>query len=126
MSTRIVEIRAGVLKQNDEIARALRRTFEASGTLVANLVSSPGSGKTTLLQQTLDVAVITKSDLAEACEFDRTVAFRAVRDVRPAMPILELSAKPGVGMAHWIEELEARRELWLRAHRTREAEVPGT
>jgi hydrogenase nickel incorporation protein HypB len=53
MTTRIVEIRQGVLKKNDELARALRSRFEAAGVLVVNLVSSPGSGKTALLERTL-------------------------------------------------------------------------
>lgn len=53
MTTRIVEVRAGVLKKNDELARALRRRFEAAGTFVVNLVSSPGTGKTAFLERTL-------------------------------------------------------------------------
>lgn len=50
---RILEVRAHVLKDNDALARSMRRRFAESGTLVLNLVSSPGSGKTTLLRQTL-------------------------------------------------------------------------
>src|SRR6516164_690903 len=53
MSTRIVELRQGILKKNDELARALRQRFEAAGVLVLNLVSSPGTGKTAFLQRTL-------------------------------------------------------------------------
>jgi hydrogenase nickel incorporation protein HypB len=53
MTTRIVELRQGILKKNDELARDLRRRFEAAGVLVLNLVSSPGTGKTALLQRTL-------------------------------------------------------------------------
>ncbi|HMS03489.1 MAG TPA: hydrogenase nickel incorporation protein HypB, partial [Gemmatimonadaceae bacterium] len=52
-TTRIVEVRAGILKKNDELARALRRRFEEAGTFVVNLVSSPGTGKTALLERTL-------------------------------------------------------------------------
>jgi hydrogenase nickel incorporation protein HypB len=52
-TTRIVEVRAGVLKKNDELARALRRRFEAAGVFVVNLVSSPGTGKTAFLERTL-------------------------------------------------------------------------
>ena len=52
-TTRIIEVRHGILKKNDETARALRRRFEEAGTFVVNLVSSPGSGKTTLLEKTL-------------------------------------------------------------------------
>ena len=53
MTTRIVELRQGILKKNDELARGLRSRFEAAGVLVLNLVSSPGTGKTTFLERTL-------------------------------------------------------------------------
>jgi hydrogenase nickel incorporation protein HypB len=221
VTTRIVEVRAGVLRKNDELARDLRGRFEQAGTFVVNLVSSPGTGKTSFLQQTLadlrqagahvaalvgdletdndarrlalsgapvrqinthgrchleaemigehlapfdlgaldylfienvgnlvcpasydlgealrvallsvtegedkplkyptmfnsaDMAVITKIDLAEACDFDRTAAYQALRDVRPGMPVLEVSAKRGSGMAAWLEALTARRAAWV-------------
>jgi hydrogenase nickel incorporation protein HypB len=50
---RLVEVRQKVLKQNDVIARELRREFADAGALVVSLVSSPGSGKTSLLERTL-------------------------------------------------------------------------
>ena len=53
MTTRIVELRRGILKKNDELAAGLRNRFTSSGVLVLNLVSSPGTGKTTLLERTL-------------------------------------------------------------------------
>jgi hydrogenase nickel incorporation protein HypB len=53
MTTRIVELRQGILKKNDELARGLRTRFEAAGVLVLNLVSSPGTGKTAFLERTL-------------------------------------------------------------------------
>src|SRR5689334_15493681 len=53
MSARIVEIRQNILKQNDLLARALRRRYEGAGVFVVNLVSGPGSGKTALLELTL-------------------------------------------------------------------------
>src|SRR3984885_11556795 len=53
MSTRMVEVRAKVLKQNDLLARALRERFRKEGTCVVSLVSSPGSGKTALLEKLL-------------------------------------------------------------------------
>ncbi len=220
--TRIVEVRAGILKKNDELARALRGRFEAAGVFVVNLVSSPGTGKTQLLERTLtelaaaglrtaalvgdletdndarrlarsgvpvrqinthgrchleaemigdflgdwelsaldflfienvgnlvcpasydlgeamrvallsvtegedkphkyptmfnsaDVALITKIDLAEACEFDRTAAHAAIHDVRPGMTILEVSSKRGTGFADWITLLGDRRSAWQR------------
>src|SRR3984893_17235809 len=53
MSTRIVEVRAKVMKQNDLLAHALRKRFEYSGVSVVGLVSSPGSGKTAFLGKLL-------------------------------------------------------------------------
>ncbi|MGA9584930.1 MAG: hydrogenase nickel incorporation protein HypB [Terracidiphilus sp.] len=53
MTTRIVELRQGILKKNDELARDLRGRFQAAGVLVLNLVSSPGTGKTAFLERTL-------------------------------------------------------------------------
>ena len=53
MSTRIVEVRAKVLKQNDVLAHALRERFHRGGTCVVSLVSSPGSGKTAFLEMLL-------------------------------------------------------------------------
>jgi hydrogenase nickel incorporation protein HypB len=53
MTTRIVELRQGILKKNDELARTLRQSFTSAGVLVLNLVSSPGTGKTAFLERTL-------------------------------------------------------------------------
>jgi len=53
VTTRIVELRRGILKKNDELARDLRARFAAAGVLVLNLVSSPGTGKTAFLERTL-------------------------------------------------------------------------
>jgi hydrogenase nickel incorporation protein HypB len=53
MTTRIVELRRGILKKNDELAAALRDRFGSAGVLVLNLVSSPGTGKTAFLELTL-------------------------------------------------------------------------
>ncbi|MGD0963600.1 MAG: hydrogenase nickel incorporation protein HypB [Candidatus Acidiferrales bacterium] len=214
--TRIVEVRQNVLKQNDIVARALRRQFQEAGVLVVSLVSSPGSGKTMLLEKTLrllqpqfrvaalvgdlatendaarlarseapvkqittgtvchleaamvqqalegwnledldflfienvgnlvcpssydlgedlrlvlmsvtegedkplkyptifnsaDVAVITKTDLAEAVEFDAAAAVLNIQAVRPGMVILRVSAKSAFGMHAYLEFLRSRR-----------------
>jgi hydrogenase nickel incorporation protein HypB len=53
MTTRIVELRRGILKKNDELAAGLRHRFASAGVLVLNLVSSPGTGKTAFLERTL-------------------------------------------------------------------------
>ena len=53
MTTRIVELRRGILKKNDELAAELRAHYVAAGVLVLNLVSSPGTGKTAFLERTM-------------------------------------------------------------------------
>jgi hydrogenase nickel incorporation protein HypB len=216
-SPRILEVRKNILKQNDEIARALRNRFEEAGVFVVNLVSSPGSGKTAFLESTLtkmrsqfrvaalvgdlatendavrlarsqvpvrqiitgtvchleaamieknlhdwnlneldflfienvgnlvcpssydlgenlrvvlmsvtegedkplkyptivnsaDVAVVTKTDLADAVEFDWPAASKNLQAVRPGIEILRVSAKTGAGMDHWLRLLARRSE----------------
>jgi hydrogenase nickel incorporation protein HypB len=52
-STRLLEVRQKVLKQNDLVARALRKRFEEAGVFVVSLVSSPGTGKTAVLEKML-------------------------------------------------------------------------
>jgi hydrogenase nickel incorporation protein HypB len=56
-----------------------------------------------------DVAIIAKSDLAEAVEFDEIAAKRNIQAVRPDMKVFKLSAKTGEGMADYLEFLESRR-----------------
>ena len=57
MQPRILEVRRGVLKKNDLLARELRDEFARAGVFVTSLVSSPGSGKTALLEATLRALV---------------------------------------------------------------------
>jgi len=59
-----------------------------------------------------DLAVITKADLAEAVEFDRAAARDAIQAVAPGLPVLEVSAKTGGGMAEFLDLLTTR---YLRA-----------
>ncbi len=49
----VVRVKRRALAASEEHAEELRRRFAESGTLVANLISSPGSGKTTLLEATV-------------------------------------------------------------------------
>lgn len=51
VQTRIVEVRARILKENDLIARELRERFTRAGVAVVSFVSSPGSGKTRFLEE---------------------------------------------------------------------------
>jgi len=79
----VVTVKRRALAANEERAEALRARFAASGTLVANLISSPGSGKTTLLEATvraldgeLGMAVI-EGDVATENDADRIRALGA-------------------------------------------------
>ena len=56
---------------------------------------------------TADVAVVTKSDLAEPAGFDRAAAHNNIQDVRPGLPVLEVSSKTGAGMSEWVDFLRA-------------------
>ena len=56
---------------------------------------------------TADVAVITKTDLTEAVEFDLDAAHRNIQSVRPGMKVVEVSAKTGAGMAEYLNFLES-------------------
>jgi hydrogenase nickel incorporation protein HypB len=211
MQPRLLEVRQGVLSQNDQLAAGLRGRFEQNGVFALNVVSSPGAGKTTLLQKTLsaliergyataalvgdlqtnndarrlassgalvrqietagnchleadmiagflegwnlaaldflfienvgnlvcpasydlgealrvvlmsttegedkpqkyppmffssDVVVISKIDIAEVVEFDRDAAYASIDAVHPGVPILEVSAKTGIGMDAWLD-----------------------
>ncbi len=52
-TTRLIEVRQHVLKQNDVSARSLRTRFHEAGVYVVSLVSSPGAGKTAFLERVL-------------------------------------------------------------------------
>jgi hydrogenase nickel incorporation protein HypB len=61
------------------------------------------------------VAVITKSDLAEPCDFQAEEALANIRSVNPAIEILQTSARTGAGLGEWLEFLGSRRASWLRS-----------
>jgi hydrogenase nickel incorporation protein HypB len=58
---------------------------------------------------TADVALVTKSDLSAAVDFDAETAFKNIQSVRPGMEVLTVSAKRGEGMSAWLRLLESRR-----------------
>jgi hydrogenase nickel incorporation protein HypB len=58
---------------------------------------------------TADVALITKTDLAAAVEFDAAAARRSIQAVRPGMAVFELSSKTGAGLGRWLDYLRSRR-----------------
>jgi hydrogenase nickel incorporation protein HypB len=55
--------------------------------------------------QAADVVIVSKNDLAEACGFDRGLAWSNITKMAPKAEILELSAKTGKGMNAWFELL---------------------
>jgi hydrogenase nickel incorporation protein HypB len=60
------------------------------------------------IYNTADVAIITKTDLAAAVEFNSAAAHANIQAVRPGMEILDVSVKTGDGMAKWMQLLESR------------------
>jgi hydrogenase nickel incorporation protein HypB len=58
-----------------------------------------------------DIAILTKMDIAAACEFDLETAQANIHAVRPGMRILTTSAKSGVGMDDWLECLANERRF---------------
>ena len=61
------------------------------------------------LFSTAHLVLITKIDLADAVEFNRTAAYVNIQAVHPNAPILETSAKTGQGMAEWLNYIEKQR-----------------
>lgn len=62
-----------------------------------------------VLFHSADLALVTKIDLAAACEFSRRAAYGNLRSVCPATRIIETSAKRADGLADWLDFLVARR-----------------
>jgi hydrogenase nickel incorporation protein HypB len=65
------------------------------------------------LFNTSDLAIITKTDLAEVCEFDLSQALANIASVRPGMQVFETSAKLGQGMGEWLDYLKQQRAQLL-------------
>jgi hydrogenase nickel incorporation protein HypB len=53
-SIRLIEVKEGILSENDGLAQALRDRLRAHHTFLLNLMSSPGSGKTSLILRTIE------------------------------------------------------------------------
>ncbi|MDQ2949730.1 MAG: hydrogenase nickel incorporation protein HypB [Acidobacteriota bacterium] len=64
-----------------------------------------------------DTAVITKTDLATAVEFDWNTARDNIQAVCPGLEIFRVSAKSGEGLPEWRSFLESKRAMAL--------ELPG-
>jgi len=57
-----------------------------------------------------DVALITKIDLAAACEFDRAASLANLNAVHPGMRVFEVSSKTGAGLPQFLQFLEQTRQ----------------
>jgi hydrogenase nickel incorporation protein HypB len=67
--------------------------------------------------QSADVVLISKTDLAQACDYDRDAALANIRRVAPKARVFEVSAKTGQGMEAW-------RKFLLQEHQERTALDP--
>lgn len=86
---RLVEVRQNILKQNDLVARELRRRFHEAGVSVISLVSSPGSGKTALLEKTLTMLRPTRR--VAALVGDLATENDAIRLARSQAPVRQIT-----------------------------------
>jgi hydrogenase nickel incorporation protein HypB len=106
---RLVEVRQNVLRQNDVVARDLRRRFCDAGVYVVSLVSSPGSGKTAFLEKTL--ALVGRNYRVAALVGDLATENDAARLARAGAPVKQITTGTvchldAVMVRHALEEWE--------------------
>jgi hydrogenase nickel incorporation protein HypB len=114
MTTRLVEVRTKILKQNDVVARELRQEFQQAGVCVVSLVSSPGSGKTAFLEATL--RILRENYRVAAIVGDLATDRDAQRLARAEVPIRQITtgtvchleaAMVRESLAHWsLDDLD--------------------
>jgi hydrogenase nickel incorporation protein HypB len=104
MTPRIVELRQGLLKKNDQLAAALRLRFRDAGLFVVNLVSSPGTGKTLLLERTLS-ALKARGGRPAALVGDLETDRDAQRLARAGCPVRQIQTH---GICHLDAEMIGR------------------
>jgi len=51
---RLIEVKEGILSENDRLADELRSELSGKGTFLLNLMASPGAGKTSLVLRTIE------------------------------------------------------------------------
>lgn len=71
--------------------------------------------------QSADVVVVTKVDLAEAVEWNREAAHAAVRATNPYAPLIETSARTGLGIDDVLDQLLAGAAAAAKQFTTQEA-----
>jgi hydrogenase nickel incorporation protein HypB len=85
----------GVLDANDALAQANRERFDATGTYVINMMSSPGAGKTALLERTLEQLRgqlrlgVLEGDVQTTLDADRLARFH--------VPLVQVNTDSGFG-----------------------------
>jgi hydrogenase nickel incorporation protein HypB len=65
--------------------------------------------------RTCDVAILNKIDLLPYLDYDKEKALAYIRQVNPAMPVFEISARTGEGLDAWIEWLKEKISSKLKA-----------
>ena len=96
-----------VCTTNHDLGENLRVVFLSTTEGEDKPVKYPG------LFNSADAFVISKMDLAEVCEFDRTAAVANLLAVRPEAPIFETSGKTGAGLTDCLKFLTERRKQLL-------------
>jgi hydrogenase nickel incorporation protein HypB len=85
----------GVLDANDALAQANRERFDAAGTYVINMMSSPGAGKTALLERTFEQLRdqlrlgVLEGDVQTTLDADRLARFH--------VPLVQVNTDAGFG-----------------------------
>jgi hydrogenase nickel incorporation protein HypB len=64
-----------------------------------------------------DAALLNKIDLLPYLDYDKNQAIGYIQQVHPGMPIFEISARSGEGMAAWINWLRGKIDLKLKGRR---------
>ena len=65
--------------------------------------------------RTCDAAILNKIDLLPHLDYDKEQAVAYIRQVNPAMPVFEISARTGAGMDAWIGWLKRKVSSKLKA-----------
>jgi hydrogenase nickel incorporation protein HypB len=57
---------------------------------------------------TSQIALLTKTDLAQAVDFDREAAYDSLLRVAPKIEVIEIATRTGIGLATWFAAIEER------------------
>lgn len=84
---RLIEVKEGILSENDALADQVRDRLRQMGTFMLNLMASPGAGKTSLILRTIDALKdefrigIIEADIESTVDAEK-VAQRGVKAVQ--------------------------------------------